>query len=137
MNYREALEKAFRLQWERVRWLRSLERVSLRPLPNVWREIRELANIAYMLQKVEAQELLRQSRGSLPTGSLPADSIPPQEPCSPANVVAEFEQLDEVDRNLIRQAIEKAARIRKRGGEVVNASETPENDRSRTGETGH
>ncbi len=121
LERRKALQHCFGIQEERVRRLRLLESAQRKLLPNGWREVLVLAQIA---EKIEESEIDAQRASS----QVPDGTVIPEEQCSPTGAVIhlsrqeaslqegsvemskmgeQLAQLDPIDRSLIREASEK------------------------------
>jgi hypothetical protein len=98
------LKYTFMVQKDRVKRLLALESSANGMLhPNGYREIDVLKSIAEAVRKFEVGEEIIRNRNLYNTLLPPAGTITPE----PGDLVEQFNQLDEVDRNLIVAATEK------------------------------
>jgi hypothetical protein len=101
----KALHHCFAIQEERVRRLLSVERAQGKPLPNGWKEISLLIELADKIDDLEpdAQRASSQAPARTVTGGDPHSSIGAPE---------KIKNLDHLDRVLLREAAEGLLKIR-------------------------
>jgi hypothetical protein len=101
----KALQHCFAIQEERVRRLLLVERAQGKPLPNGWKEISLLIELAEKIDELEpdAQQASSQAPAQTVTGEDPHSSIGPLE---------KIKNLNHLDRALSREAVEMLLKIR-------------------------